>query len=185
MSTLVKPTHASCPSDGSALVRHTHGKLTVDACPTCRGLWFTSDVIDQLRGQRYILDLEKGIRRAEGSRRTGDRMCPACPRESMSIVRVRGVEVDRCNRCGGVWFDEGELEHVRQRSMPTSTSGRPSHGRRVSESLVDGVVTGVLDIDVLGDVVELIGKAGMAAAEVGVGVAKGLLEVVLSAADGI
>lgn len=181
---MVEPTQASCPSDGSALIRHKQGKLAVDACPKCHGLWFAADVMDQLREQPYFLALQRGIRRAKGAKRAGDRICPACAQEKMWIVRVRGTEVDRCNRCGGVWFDEGEIEHIRQQSVPRSSSGLPSHGLRVSESLVDGVANAMLDIDVLGEVVELIGKAGVAAAEVGVGVAKGLLEVVLSAADG-
>ncbi len=38
-----------------------------------------------------------------------DRICPACG-SKMQLFRVRGVEIDRCQWCGGVHFDAGEVE---------------------------------------------------------------------------
>ncbi len=37
-----------------------------------------------------------------------------CPRCGAALVPVpyRGVEVDKCSRCAGVWLDCGELERV-------------------------------------------------------------------------
>lgn len=37
-----------------------------------------------------------------------------CPRDgnTMEKVRVAGVTVDRCYRCGSMWFDGAELERV-------------------------------------------------------------------------
>lgn len=36
----------------------------------------------------------------------------ACPKCHVTMARVdaRGVEVDRCHKCGGVWLDQGELD---------------------------------------------------------------------------
>ena len=36
-------------------------------------------------------------------------ICPIC-RAIMTGFRERGVDLDRCTGCGGVWFDPGELE---------------------------------------------------------------------------
>jgi hypothetical protein len=36
----------------------------------------------------------------------------------MSAVRLRGVNVDACASCGGLWFDEGELALLVQRVLP-------------------------------------------------------------------
>ena len=36
--------------------------------------------------------------------------CPRCPQEPMIILELRGVEIDYCPECGGIWLDEGELE---------------------------------------------------------------------------
>ena len=37
--------------------------------------------------------------------------CPKCGAELMTII-FRGVELDKCSRCQGIWFDCGELEQV-------------------------------------------------------------------------
>ena len=37
--------------------------------------------------------------------------CPKCGAELVA-VQFRGVEIDKCSNCGGVWLDMGELETV-------------------------------------------------------------------------
>jgi hypothetical protein len=37
--------------------------------------------------------------------------CPKCGAELVP-VRYRGVEVDKCTGCGGIWLDCGELEQL-------------------------------------------------------------------------
>ena len=36
--------------------------------------------------------------------------CPRCPQEPMIVLELKGVEIDYCTECGGIWLDEGELE---------------------------------------------------------------------------
>ena len=36
--------------------------------------------------------------------------CPRCLNEPMIVLELRGVEIDYCTECGGIWLDEGELE---------------------------------------------------------------------------
>lgn len=36
--------------------------------------------------------------------------CPACKKNNMIVVEFKGVELDHCVDCGGVWFDMDELE---------------------------------------------------------------------------
>ena len=40
-----------------------------------------------------------------------------CPRGDgkMTTVTFEGVEIDRCETCGGIWLDKGELEQLRQK----------------------------------------------------------------------
>jgi uncharacterized protein len=40
-----------------------------------------------------------------------------CPRGDgkMDTTTFEGVEIDRCETCGGVWLDKGELEQLRQK----------------------------------------------------------------------
>ena len=37
--------------------------------------------------------------------------CPKCAKQLFSTT-VRGTEVDQCKSCGGIWFDESELETI-------------------------------------------------------------------------
>ncbi|MBN2361232.1 MAG: zf-TFIIB domain-containing protein [Deltaproteobacteria bacterium] len=37
--------------------------------------------------------------------------CPKCGMDLKTVVH-RGVEIDRCENCGGVWLDRGELEEL-------------------------------------------------------------------------
>lgn len=37
--------------------------------------------------------------------------CPTCGGQ-LEALMFKGVEIDRCLSCGGVWLDEGELEKL-------------------------------------------------------------------------
>ena len=44
---------------------------------------------------------------------SGNRMnCPKCT-ANMEQVRISGIEIDRCSRCKGIWFDSQEQSRVR------------------------------------------------------------------------
>ena len=36
--------------------------------------------------------------------------CPVCKNEPMVVLELRGVEIDYCLKCKGIWLDKGELE---------------------------------------------------------------------------
>ena len=64
--------------------------------------------------KRKILD-EREARTAEDERRrilsvAGGR-CPKCGAELIPVP-YRGIELDKCSRCEGVWLDVGELDQV-------------------------------------------------------------------------
>jgi Zn-finger nucleic acid-binding protein len=46
-------------------------------------------------------------------------MCPQCG-EPMLILELEGIELDRCDRCGGTWLDAGELGLILERSGASS-----------------------------------------------------------------
>lgn len=41
--------------------------------------------------------------------------CPTCPSE-LKIAERRGVEIDYCPACRGIWLDAGELDKIVERS---------------------------------------------------------------------
>lgn len=57
------------------------------------------------------------------------------------------VELDRCNDCGGVWFDGGELSEATRRTV---TAGKQKTDRRCPECdvpLFRGVMAGGVDVE--------------------------------------
>ncbi|SDD65025.1 TFIIB-type zinc ribbon-containing protein [Paraburkholderia lycopersici] len=42
--------------------------------------------------------------------------CPNCSDVTLSLSERRGVEVDYCPQCRGVWLDRGELDTLIERS---------------------------------------------------------------------
>jgi len=56
--------------------------------------------------------------------------CPACD-SPLVVVERDGIELDWCLSCRGLWFDEGELEILAQKSgrrLEVSDLGRPTAG---------------------------------------------------------
>lgn len=51
----------------------------------------------------------------------GHSACPGCG-TAMRTLHPRGVELDGCPACGGVWFDGGELERVKRPPQPPAGS---------------------------------------------------------------
>ena len=42
-----------------------------------------------------------------------------CPRDGTELSRVvsHAIELDKCHRCDGIWFDRGELEQIRDAKL--------------------------------------------------------------------
>lgn len=53
-------------------------------------------------------------------------MLPVCPKCDISllILRFHGIEIDCCERCRGLWLDEGELAELLVRTGGSSASAQ-------------------------------------------------------------
>jgi Zn-finger nucleic acid-binding protein len=98
-----------CPRDVRALApfRAPQGHL-LQRCGACRGLWLPAAVVAGLLGHAPDAKALAG----KGSRPAFAALC--CPDDGsgMRALHHRGVEIDVCQRCGGVWLDAGELERI-------------------------------------------------------------------------
>ncbi len=63
------------------------------------------------------LEVEKHKRLAEEEKKSLKELhfmrCPKCGMELIA-VDYKGIEVDKCSECEGIWLDAGELEAVSQ-----------------------------------------------------------------------
>ncbi len=43
--------------------------------------------------------------------------CPTCPTTALVMSDRKGVEIDYCPQCRGVWLDRGELDKLMERAV--------------------------------------------------------------------
>ena len=90
------------------------------SCIHCSGIWVGGGEL------RTLLSLEKDSPSISDMNNyfkqnpnvSKNRTCPTCKDTPFYVIKVKGVEIDYCNECNGVFFDEGELKKV----MPNITS---------------------------------------------------------------
>jgi hypothetical protein len=61
--------------------------------------------IDQEKHKKLAVDEKKRLQELHNMR------CPKCGMELIAID-YKGIEVDKCSECEGIWLDAGELETV-------------------------------------------------------------------------
>ncbi len=91
-------------------VRHREGIYY--RCPGCGGRTVTVPQVRRTAGDRFATMLLRQINQAANP---SARVCPFCSRP-MKQFRISAPELtlDACRRCGAVWFDPAEFEHVPQ-----------------------------------------------------------------------
>lgn len=116
-----------CPRCDEALHPQPAGrKAVLHACSGRHGVFATREDL------RHILPVaaQVAVEDATHAMVPGVAPCPACA-AAMGTLHPRGVELDACFACGGVWFDGGELDRVRAAPQgETSRSPHRPHGAR-------------------------------------------------------
>lgn len=93
-------------------------QVLVDRCTQCGGIWLDAGELEMLEKgaglERAALMQQARHELLEEARRMVSviGLCPKCERGKLSQVKKRGVEIDVCNHCHGLFFDEGELDRV-------------------------------------------------------------------------
>lgn len=90
------------------------GRVLLDACPTCDGIWFDAGELDQLDGSPWANVEEADFRDASPDH--DQPFCPRCRRllQPVSPLDDPALTIDRCKQCRGFWLDRGELERMQQ-----------------------------------------------------------------------
>ena len=90
--------------------------IEVDRCPGCEGVWLDEYELE------YLLDLEEGdlgkLLQGEHSK-DADAREACCPRDGKPLKRVhdsrdRGLTLDTCPECKGLWLDGGEFRRIKE-----------------------------------------------------------------------
>lgn len=51
--------------------------------------------------------------------------CPSCKEVNLIMSERKGIEIDYCPECRGVWLDRGELDKIIERTLSSEVSARP------------------------------------------------------------
>jgi uncharacterized protein len=111
-SNQVLPLH--CPGCGDDLHPQGVGKVEIDECRSCHGLWLDSGELEVLANAKVLPDRLLVKRKTPPLRQLrpeGTRPCPRCSQILVGTV-VKGVRLDLCADCQGVWLDQGELNQI-------------------------------------------------------------------------
>lgn len=52
--------------------------------------------------------------------------CPTCKEPNLVISERKGIEIDYCPECRGIWLDRGELDKMLEKSREDEQSARPA-----------------------------------------------------------
>lgn len=95
-----------CPREGVDLqeteIKHETVVVMVDACPSCRGVWFDRGELGLLTSPRVELELQ-----TLHSGKDSITNCPRC-RGRLVISSFNDVRADVCTRCCGIWLNRAE-----------------------------------------------------------------------------
>lgn len=103
--------------------------VLVDACANCGGLWLDAGELEALerkesqeRGEllqqarKELVEETRQIIKVVG-------MCPKCQAVRLKQIVKRGVQLDYCPSCKGLYFDDRELERVMEAAKDETSTG--------------------------------------------------------------
>lgn len=104
------------PSEGGGVgapqpvvLAHIEGGLSELGCGHCQGRFVDAHSAEVVLAHAGV---DQGMLRDLVGHFSGTRLtCPGCSAQ-MHAVQLKGVPVDVCLSCGGLWLDAGELERV-------------------------------------------------------------------------
>jgi Zn-finger nucleic acid-binding protein len=97
-----------CPACNEPMVVFELDGVEIDRCLKCAGTWLDSGELDRLAGGGTPDRMGAAIAGATGGRKA-ERRCVRCSAR-MEEITVQGVNIDRCPRGHGLWFDKSEME---------------------------------------------------------------------------
>lgn len=185
------------------------GRMVLDGCGRCGGIWFDAGEVDHLRRlgaravERHITLKQEAYRKRCGScdasyLRNADR-CPACKAPNLlrcpvcsgllEPVRAGSTKLDGCKKCRGVWFDGVELKEIWNTALVQHRGMRPTTAVDVAANSMDAFLLASLLTPSSpipgGGLSDLAGGAAAAGAEAGSGLIEGAGDMASSVFDAI
>jgi Zn-finger nucleic acid-binding protein len=92
-------------------------QLEIDICPKCYGMWFDAEELSEFFHSQSLKEkflIPESAEPGQGNSyviTTISRSCPRC-KEVLSEKLFGDVSLDICQKCNGLWLDDGELKRI-------------------------------------------------------------------------
>ena len=105
----------NCPACRSQMVKEFANGFELDVCSNCLGVWFDEGELGKM-AKLPKQGFESRQPTAPVPLTHLQRSCPMCQTtlESSQYQYTSKITIDRCQKCGGVFIDQGELEEIRE-----------------------------------------------------------------------
>jgi hypothetical protein len=102
-----------CPKCGVEMQEKRLDQVLADICPECHGMWLDHGELQDLLNAR--ISERANPRDLLHAERT-EHSCPDCDRPLFErpFPSSKGVQIDQCVRCGGIFLDAGDLARLRE-----------------------------------------------------------------------
>ena len=111
-----------CPECRIEMLVLEHNDIEIDFCDECGGIWLDEGELELLAGEDgQPSPMAAALASNANIKGKGARPCPVCSKK-MLLADVdlgatappenRIVEIDKCPRGHGMWFDKGELGQI-------------------------------------------------------------------------
>lgn len=99
-----------CPVDQSRLHQKIIRATSTHRCDVCHGVFIPGDFFREVKAQRALFTHRDGIENRLNIN-APQRECPdQCT--TMNALTVKGIDIDVCPHCDGIWLDNGELDRM-------------------------------------------------------------------------
>lgn len=113
-----------CPKDASPMASETIGRVAIDRCARCGGIWLDRGELARLRDEASIAEILEADGGSMGSAGTKHALSPVlcCPRDASTLRTIcdpsqTHVHFEYCASCGGMFLDAGELADLSEHSL--------------------------------------------------------------------
>gem|GEM_PF-901832 len=109
----------ACRSVNMTPLQDQEINLEIDFCQTCKGLWFDyQEIREFLKSSKFkkifLPEVVSGSTHSDFYSITQkSRACPRCLEKMEEKIHC-GVTFDYCNKCHGIWLDDGEINLIVQ-----------------------------------------------------------------------
>ncbi len=102
----------NCPKCKTPLETQIRHKVTVECCPTCKGMWFDPRSLKALEDESFRHD-EHAKGTLVFSSETTELRCPECTNPLKRFnYRLYDLEIEFCDLGHGYWLEDGEDTRV-------------------------------------------------------------------------